>query len=218
MRREPWSSAERCARRAGALSVLCAVATCVQGGTLRIVSPTVGAIVHSGGTFVVEVEAPPASFKSVAVSANDPIETPDPLHTPPFRFALRIPATAASGVYRLRAVGTTAADEWVKSPQITVDVERPDRPVRLENDLRTLVFTRLGHTIRVDVDGIYADGARVDLKYSSLSEYSSDNTAVVAIDQGGMATAVGPGSATITVTNNGASLALPAKVEIHRSQ
>jgi len=69
------------------------------------------------------------------------------------------------------------------------------------------------------VDGVYADGSRVDLRYSSLTTYSSDNPAVASVSGTsgyvpgtGFVTAVGPGRASITITNAGKSVVVPVVV------
>jgi uncharacterized protein YjdB len=62
------------------------------------------------------------------------------------------------------------------------------------------------------VTGTFADGANVTLTYSSLTTYAADNSAVATVDSTGLVTAVGPGSAMITMTNAGVSATVPVTV------
>ncbi len=103
--------------------ILCVSASALRAQpSLQITSPADGAVVYSGRTFVVKVEASPGAFKSVAVIAEDPIEDPAGLlYAPPYQFTLRIPPTTASHIYHLGVLGTTTSGEGVNS-EITIDV------------------------------------------------------------------------------------------------
>lgn len=201
-------------RAAVVLSATCALTTCQQAATLRIASPADGAVVYSGRTFVVTVEASPGVFKRVSVIGTGLMEGPGPLYAPPYRFTLRVRPTTNSGTYSVTAIGFTASDERVES-QIELDVERPDSPVTIKNELSGL-FVDVGHRSLLLITGTFADGSFVDLTYSSLTTYASSDLAVAKVAPNGFVTAVGPGSAEITITNNGASVVVPIKVAAPR--
>lgn len=197
-------------RAAVLLSATCALTTCQQAATLRIASPADGAVVYSGRTFVVTVEASPGVFKRVSVIGTHSIGSAGPLYAPPYQFTLRVPPNTNSGTYYVTAIGVTTSGEGVES-EIKVDVERPDPPVTIKNEL-SMLLVDVGHRSLLLVTGTFADGSTVDLTYSSLTTYSSSNSAVAKTGPSAFVTAVGPGSAEITITNNGASVVVPIKV------
>jgi len=205
----------RQARLPAALLLLCASAA--QAQTVQITSPADGAVVYSGQTFVVTVHASPGAFKSVAVIGEDPIEDPGLVYAPPYQFAMRVPPTTASRTYHLGALGTTTAGESAET-HIAIRVERPDPPVRIRNELSKLFDNDGGHTWHLQVSGKFADGSEVTLTYSSLTSYSSDNPAVATVDRDGVVQSVGPGSAMITIRNNGAVAVVPVYVAERRSR
>lgn len=184
---------------------------CSKAASLRITSPANGARVDSGRTLVVKVEGSSGAFRAVQLlgSAVHGINT---LTAPPYQFAIPIPPDTDSRTYTLVAIGTTAAGEAVQSGTIKIDVERPDPPVQIRNETSRLSLRFVGDKLPLQVDGIYADGSRVNLDYSSLTIYSSDNPAVASVDGLGLVTAVAPGSANITITNAGTSVVVPVEV------
>ncbi len=192
------------------LSAMCVLTTCQQAATLRITSPADGAVVNSGRTLLVTVEAPTGAFRAVSAVGGDPIGWADPLDSPPHRFSFQIPTNASTGPRSLTAIGVTATGQHAEF-EIKVDIERPDLPTRIENDLPVLVVD-VGHRSLLLITGTLADGSLVDLTYSSLTTYDSSNSAVAKVTPNGFVTAVGPGPAEITITNNGASVVVPIKV------
>ncbi len=180
--------------------------------TLRITSPAPGAVVPSGKTLVVEVEAAGGAFRAVVLLGSVPVNRVFALTAPPYRFEIPIPPNAASQTYFLVVVGTTVAGEGVKSEEVKIDIERPDPPVRIRNEGSTISFDYVGDQARLIVTGTYADGSRVNLTYSSLTSYRSDNRSVATVDSMGLVIATGPGFANITITNAGVSAKVPVTV------
>lgn len=192
-----------------ALSVTCGT---LHAASLRITSPANGARVYSGRTLTVKVDASSGPFRTVGLLGSAVWNRIYTLTAPPYEFAVPIPPGTASDTYSLVAVGTTTAGETVQSERINVDVERPDPPLRIWNEVPGLSLPYAGHTMWLQVSGKFADGSRVTLTYSSLTTYVSDNPAVVAVDSTGLVTAVGPGSAKITITNVGEKIVVPVDV------
>ena len=128
-----------------------------------------------------------------------------------FQFAAEIPATTPSGTYWLTASGHVQSAQ-VNDASISIEVERPDAPVALAEELSTLGMAYVGNSSYLLVDGTFADGSKVGLQRSSLTTYASDNPAVATVDSTGLVTATGPGLANITITNNGVSTMVPVSV------
>jgi uncharacterized protein YjdB len=199
------------ARSCGALVVLCAAAM-AQQPSLKISSPTGGAVVSSGQTLTVTVAASGANFQDVWLGGNLPPgvffqQVPGTS----YQFAAVIPATTSSGTYWLTASGHVPG---VSVPDATsnIDVERPDAPVAVAGDPTRLGLEYVGDSRHLLLYGTFADGSKVGLQYSSLTLYTSDNPAVTTVDSTGLVTATGPGFANITITNNGASTTVPVSV------
>jgi hypothetical protein len=104
------------------------------------------------------------------------------------------------------------ADETVGSEEITVDIERPDPPLRIKSERSAISFGYVGDQRNLSVTGTYADGSRVTLTYSSLTSYSSDRPAVATVDSMGLVIATRPGSARVTIRNAGRSAVVPIEV------
>ncbi len=179
--------------------------------TVQIVSPADGTIFHPGQVISMSVEVSATTWQSVGVSAGE-LGTAQPLTSPPYRFQLQVPSDAAPGSYGLGAVGVDQDGQLVIAEDVTIAVERPDSPRRLVTDLGTLDFDHPGESLGITVDGIFPDGSKVNLTRSTLTTYSSDNPAVVTITPHAFVSAVGPGSANITITNSGVSLQIPVTV------
>ncbi len=157
------------------------------------------------------------AFRHVTVMGDHAIGLARPLDSPPFQFALPIPANANSGIGTLTAVGVTLDRRTVES-RIKVDIERPDSPVKIASDLPSLLVNDIGHLSQLLITGSFADGASVDLTYSTLTSYASSDPAVATVNLMGFVTAVSPGSAEITITNNGTSVVVPIKVAKPRNR
>ncbi len=195
----------------GALSA----AACSSRATLRITSPANGARVDSGRTVIVRVEASSA-VRGVALLGS-PVPGVWTLDARPFEFRIPIPPNTQPRKYTLTVVGASATGENITPAAIDIDVERPDLPVRIENDTLDMRLEHVGDRQRLLVDGIYADGSRVDLDYSNLTTYASEDPAIASVNSIGLVTAVAPGSTRITIMNGGRSVVVPVEVGENRS-
>jgi hypothetical protein len=184
----------------------------LSAASLRIVSPSPGAVIPSGKTLVVEVEAAGGAFRAVVLLGRLPVHGAFALTAPPYRFEIPIPADADSRMYFLVAGGTTVSGERVESDEIEIHVERPDPAVRVRNEASTISLRHVGDQRNLSVTGTYADGSEVTLSYSSLTSYRSDNPSVATVDSMGLVIAAGPGSARITIRNAGKSVVVPVEV------
>ena len=203
----------RTLRSPAAIIILCASASGLPAQpTLQITSPANGAVVSSGQTLTVSVAASGDTFQAVQLTGNAAMNGIYTLTAPPYEFAIPIPPDADSRIYFLVAAGTATAGEAVQSDEITIDIERPDPPVQIKNEGGAIGFGYVADQRNLSVTGTYADGSAVTLTYSSLTSYPSDTPAVATVDSMGLVTAVGPGSANITITNAGASATVPVTV------
>jgi hypothetical protein len=70
----------------------------------------------------------------------------------------------------------------------------------------------------LSVTGVFEDGARVDLKESSKTIYTSDAPKVVTVDPKSIVNPLAPGSAKITVGNGKAKVEVPVVVSTPRGR
>ena len=182
---------------------------------IAITSPRDGDVVHPGSSVVVEVAlSRPERFRMVAILLQGSLKGKHDLvrREPPYRFTVEIPRDIQStGSCGITAIGVLP-DQMLDSDPISIDIERPDPPLRLETQLRALFFDSIGDAGNLIVYGKFADGSKVDLTYSSLTKYKSGSQAIVKIDNNGLATATGAGKTSITVENNGAKVLVPVSV------
>lgn len=179
---------------------------------LRITSPANGAIVHSGESLKVTVEA--SGFVKVFVTGWN-IGVIGISSEPPHQFAIRLDPDMASDTYPLTAFGVTTNGITAQSEPVLVHVERPDNPIRLKVNLDTLSFdlAEVGQTgLSLAVSGRFADGHEVDLTHSVRTTYTSDKPAVAEISHDARVTPAGLGSARITIRHAGLTIVVPVRV------
>jgi hypothetical protein len=163
---------------------------------LRIVSPEDGAIVPSGQTLIVRIEAQ-AGLRNVFLVGGGPIGfARPPLNAPPYEFKIKIPSGTTAGVNSLAVMGVVRPGETIVS-HISIDIERPDPPVRLVAN--PLFFRGVGDESRVTVIGTFADHTTADLTYSTLISYVSANPAIATVDKTGTVKSIAPGSTKIVI-------------------
>jgi hypothetical protein len=88
------------------LVILAAVNRLVAQPTLRITSPRNGAVVNSGQTLTVSVNAS-GTFSKVVIVGEGRIGFTKYLTAPPYQFSISIPANMASGMFALTAIGVS---------------------------------------------------------------------------------------------------------------
>jgi hypothetical protein len=175
------------------------------GQTLRIAYPADGALVYSGQTLAITVDADSSAFRSVMIGFHPKLGTSNEpeLTRPPYRFSVLVSPDTHSGHHSIGAIGFPKSGGDPVSTSIDVDVERPDRPLKWKLNLGSLHCGFIGEATPLDVTGVFADGSLVGLEDSIYTTFVSDTPAVARVDQrGGMVTAVGPGFANITIAYN----------------
>lgn len=189
---------------------------------VKITSPPNGTVVHPGERVPVTVDATPFAFGAVIVL---PYGTAASVSGPPYRFVFEVPSDLDSGDLPMGALGvppsgfkSTDKDKDAIKDSINLDLERVESPKRLRAELRKdypIVpdgFHRVGEVRDLWTTGIFGDDAEVNLTCSKLTKYESSDLSVVTVSAEGVVTAVGPGSARITVKNGNATVVVPVTV------
>lgn len=195
--------------------LLLLVTGAVAQPSLRIVSPADGAVVKSGQKVTVLVAAKPErGFQQMAIIGVDPIGIS--VRTgPPWRFSVEIPLHIVPREYGLTADGIVMPGHRVSSKMITIQIERPDFPLKLVTEHKSVVLHARGAQEMIgDVAGVFADSpVPVDLSESTVVQYSSNNPNVAAVNRHGVVTAKGEGFALITIAYGPRLVAIPVKVD-----
>ena len=202
-----------------ALSLAFCIATgalSAQQPTLKITSPENGALVYSGADLAVTVEAAPENaFRYVTIFA--PFKVGQLLTSPPYRFSVSIPARTSPGRYSLTAVGVIRPGLGVDSPNVDIQVEHPGTPLRVKGEPPLMVFQSVGEERQLHAAAVFADAA-LFVEDSREVKFSSDDTGIVTVDSQGMAKAIAPGEANITIGYQGKSAVAHIKVMAPRRQ
>lgn len=202
---------------------LCLFVAPLAGQTpfVKITSPPNGTVVHPGERVPVTVDATPFAFGAVIVL---PYGTAASLSGPPYRFVFEVPSDLDSGDLLVGALGvppsgfkSTDKDKDAIKDTINLDLERLESPKRLTWELWDFYnvpdgFHHIGETRQLRMTGIFGDDAEVDLTRSKLTKYESSDLSVVTVSAEGVVTAVGRGSAKITVKNGDATVVVPVTV------
>jgi hypothetical protein len=181
---------------------------------LKITAPSDGTVVHSGGKLVVIATAEKPPFPQLLMLSIDSATywgdfadyiTKGP--GPTYRFEVLIPSRAQLGICSVRV-----ASQEVASPEIAIDVERPDKPTRLRPNLQYVALD-VGERYTLLTWGYFSDGAEVNITRSTLTSWTSNNPGVVSVTKEGQVTGHRPGRATVIVKNGSAETAIAVVVE-----
>jgi len=179
---------------------------------LYITSPDDGATVAPGEIITVVVESAPGVTFANGVGVFGHIGGSGPLFDPPYEFELTVPLDMRLGRSKIEATGSTEPGTSVDSSPITLNIERPDIPIKLEAWPSKISFDFLGEEEPHEIRGTFADGAVLRLNDSTFTSYSSSDTSVAKVSLTGYVTAVGPGNAIITVQYRNQSVEIPLTV------
>src|ERR1035438_5302561 len=184
---------------ASAISVLwLATATLPAESQLQIVAPENGLVLSSGGSLTITVKAPPSAFQSVSIVGDGPFALSTGLSAPPYEYTYPIPANLAAGRYRFKAAGATASGATVYSDPVEVDIERADKPKKLESEWQSVTLGEQEDT-PLQIWGVFPDGSKTEVTRSMLATYASDKPTVAVVTSEGAVSGIGAGKARITV-------------------
>jgi hypothetical protein len=199
--------------RACASVLLCMSSGLLLAQTLKITEPKEGAVVSSGQTLDVVVEArPERAFQVVIIIGWDPIGFSDGHPVPPSHFPLEIPANTQPGRYCITADGTLEPGKGVSSEPVGIQVEHSGTPLSLKAEPSILYIQGVGDERRVAAVGEFSDAKRIYLDKSIYVRYDTDNPNVATVSPDGRVSATGPGSTKITIRYNDQSTVIPVIV------
>lgn len=181
--------------------LVCREVMIAQGnrGLLRIISPSNQAEFAPGETFIVRVAPGPGTFYSqVSLMGESPIGINEVKEAPPFEFSLTLPSNIRPGRYQITASGLREPAKIQDHAFITIDVERPDFPVKLHVEPSLIEFRFPGSQMPLGVSGMFTIGENLTLTRSSRTIFRSSDSKVASVDAIGIVTGIGPGKANIS--------------------
>ena len=102
-------------------------------------------------------------------------------------------------MYSLTAFGS-ANGTVVQSAPVSIDIERADVPVKVNVDPNFIILTETHQSMPLTVRGTFADASSVDITRSTLTAYSSENSAVATVNSAGLVTGVKTGKTRINIS------------------
>jgi hypothetical protein len=177
-----------------------AVVAAGQSAPIAITAPADGTVVNPGQTITVTVTSPAGlQIDVVSLNGSAPFGPVGFAEAVPAQFTVDIPADIALKRYRLTADARTSTGVEV-SATITIDVERPDAPVRIDTRPRQIIFGAPGEDFPVMLKGEFESNVSFDVTESSNVTYVSSDPAIATVDARGMVSAIAPGTAEVTAT------------------
>ena len=158
------------------------------------------------------VAASGGDFQEMMLIGEDPIGFAQVLSAPPWQFTIQLPSDISPGRYALRVNGDTGVGDDITSSPISIDVERSDAPAGISVSLPAMDL-RVGDTGYPRVSATYSDGSTLDVTESGQVSYQSDTPGVATVINDGRVTAVGPGSANISINYGDISIQVPVTVK-----
>jgi hypothetical protein len=182
---------------------------------IQITAPASGTRVAPGATVTVSVSLGPGVTVSEAlILGENPIGLSNPLTAAPFQFPITIPTNINAGLYHLTADAIGSQGQDLQSASIVIDVEPSGSITSMLIQPGIILFKFSGDSLPVRVLGTLLAGGQVDLTESTLITYTSSNTKVATVSGTGVVTAIGPGTASITVSGPAPPYAIPVFVPI----
>lgn len=193
------------------VGVLCLLSVLTaEAQTIQITAPASGTVVAPGATVSVSVSlGSGANVSQMIILGENPIGLSNPLTAAPFQFSIAIPISINAGSYNLTADATGPQGQDLQSAPIAIDVEPSVGITSVQVQPGIIRFRFVGDSLPVTALGTLATGGQMDLTNSTLISYTSSSTAVATVSQTGVVTAVGPGSAFITVSGPSTPFAIP---------
>jgi len=184
-----------------------AVAAAATASTLAIQPIVGGPVPVPGGSLHARIQASPDIRRVLVFGNGDAVE----LSGPPFAINIPIPATAA-GPLVLAAVGADRQGGFALSEPLAIDVV-PDAALQsIAVRPASLSLLRGGPPAQLEIDGTFADGVVRRITALPGAEFVTSDASVATVSPSGAVTAVGAGSATVTVFDGSGSVDVPVTV------
>lgn len=181
---------------------------------LHIVSPAAGATVHAGELITVTIALDAGETATEVGVLTDGQAVEATLANGTYTKQIRIPAEAVGPDLLVAYAKLSGGGALLAETQVVVDAG-PLRSLIASNLPR---FTAAGQVVGLSVRGVFEDGVSRDLSSPEVgTTVSSSNPAVLAVHAAGLLQARSNGTATVTVTSFGRSVAIPVTVAIPAS-
>lgn len=192
-----------------ALCLVAAGRAAANAQTIRVVSPASGVVMQPGQEIIVDVSVTGARTRLVGV-AGSAIEAPENLSTQPYRWQVK--TTGVPGEHKIVAVALLEDGRVIAAPPVTLHVARNRAAISsLTADLPLLPMLFVGDRAKAPFSAVLLDGQEERLGAGEAA-FTSQNTAVAAVDHQGWITAVAPGRTVISAEAYGRSVSLHVEV------
>jgi hypothetical protein len=195
----------------------------ISSYALVITSPQNGATYKEGDTVNLVAELSPGQTE-IIVSVNFlvgglPGVCADEIKThPTYKCSFKLPPGSPKAITVMAYAVTFSGP--IDSQEVNISVGLPSSIVlkTLKSEMGSKVyFTELADTEQLYIKGMYTDGVERDLRLGQTgTTYVSNNEKVATVNVDGLATAVGPGTAQITIRNGDKKLVLDVIVKLKR--
>lgn len=185
-------------------------------------SPATGTTVEMGSTVTARLDSegawPLIGILFCAYGKEGEVMGSDFVVVPPYRFTVQIPPEYV-GPVTFYAIGRVLGQKTGEPPQaeVTINVTLPNtvtvQKIRVDSDQETL-FLRLSKKEAIYVFGQYSDGVERNVSSSATgTTYTTSDEKIAGVDPDGLVTAIGVGTAKITVKNGDKTIAIDVVVK-----
>lgn len=179
--------------------------------TIAITSPAPGTLVTPGSLVSVTVDTGGGEQPDAVLIASTGSSVL--LEQPPFTSSVLIPATA-TGTTPINALAFYADGGLAFADTVDLNIQLDAHVTSIQVINGDQVLRRPGRTRQLMVVGTYSDGVRRDITQPPLgTRYTvSQLSPVITVSDAGLITAVGPGTATLAITNGAAITSISVTV------
>jgi hypothetical protein len=184
----------------GIIAVCVSFMATAAAPTLQITSPSTGVTATQGSIVPVTVAVTGTPVSGVVLYASDGSIAESSSASPPYAISLPL-STATIGPVTVTAVAIAASGQILAtSTPVVLDVEPPAGILPQSLECASPKLTYVGEQEALNVVATQSDGSVLRVNGSARLLFNSQNSTVLTIDATGNITAVGPGTATLTVT------------------
>jgi len=176
---------------------------------IAITSPAPGTTVNPGSTISVVINTGGAQPRAILIASAGGVVR---LEAPPFVASFTIPS-AAAGSLPLHAIAFFGQGEVAVAQPVNLNVNVNASLTAIEVLNGNVVLQRPGRTQQMRVIGTFSDGVQRDITRLTGTKYAASSlTPIASVSATGLISALGPGNATIAVSNGSLITSINAKV------